>query len=81
MTYFDTIAIGFAAAAILNLLLAKSKGARALGLALSAGIFAVAAYLWDKTESALPKWLAAAAAGIFLATALYESAKRKIEPK
>ena len=81
MTYFDTIAVGFAAAGILNLFLAKNKGARALGLALSAGIFAVAAYLWEKTDSSLPKWLAAAAAGVFLATAMYESAKRKIEPK
>jgi hypothetical protein len=81
LNYFDMIAAGFTAVAVLNLLLWRQKGSRALGLAAASAAFAVASYLWQRDETGLPKWLAAAGVGLFLATVLYESAKRKIEPK
>lgn len=81
MRPYDLIAIGFAAVALLNLALIPKKGIRAVALAIVGALCAAATYLLGRTESPLPKWLLAAAAGVFLATALYEAGARKNERK
>ena len=81
MSPFDYLACGFLAVAFLNIFLLRKRGLRAAGIGLAAIICSVAAYLWERDDSSAPKWLLAAAGGVFLATVFYESGKRRIEPK
>jgi hypothetical protein len=81
MMPLDWFAIGFAAVALLNLAMIPKKGTRAGALALVGSLCAAGTYLWDRTDSALPKWLLAAAMGVLLASGLYESARAKVKRK
>jgi len=73
----DWFAIAFVAVTLLNLAFITKKGSRSVALAIVSLLCAVAAYLWGRTEGSAPKWLIAAAIGVLLASALYESAKAK----
>ena len=81
MSPFDFLAYAFFGVAALNLFLLKKRGLRAVGIGVAAVFCAIAASLWERSDSSLPKWLLAAAGGVFLATVFYEAGKRKIEPK
>lgn len=81
MRQFEFLAIAFAGVAVLNLALIQRRGWRAVGTAGAASICAAAAYLWERDPGALPKWLLAAAGGVFLATVFYESGRQKPDPK
>ena len=78
---FDILAIGFLGVAVLNIFLVGKRGARAIGLAIAASLCAGAAYLWERDAGGVPTWLLAGAAGVFLATVLYESGRRKMDQK
>ena len=81
MRPFDFLAIGFLGVAVLNLFLVRKRGWRAIGLAVAAVLCAYAAYLWERDAGNLPKWLMAAAAGVFMAAVFYEAGRRKTSPK
>lgn len=79
MSTFEMLALGFVAVALVNLALYRRKGPRALGLAACALLAGGACYVWGEAGSSARYWLLAAAVGMFLATALYESGKRRLQ--
>jgi drug/metabolite transporter (DMT)-like permease len=81
MKPFEFLAIAFVAVGVMNIFLIHKRGWRAVGLALAAALCAAACYLWEKDAGRLPTWLLAGAAGVFLATVLYEAGRKKMDPK